>query len=407
MRILLLMQRFEPEPFLRGLLFAKELKKRGHDVQVLTSFPNYPGGKIYPGYKVRLFQREIMEGVVVNRVPIFPSHDRSSIKRVLTYLSFALSAALLGPFLIKKVDVVYAYHPPGTIALPAFTIKLLHRAALVYDIQDFWPETLQATGMLNNKMILRAVGKWMSLVYKGVDRIAVLSPGFKKLLLSKGIAESKIDVIYNWTNEHQIKKELPDASLAEKLGFNKRFNIVFAGNMGKAQALTTILDVAASVQTKIPKVHFTFVGDGVEKISLIEYAKENQLNNVTFLERQPMSEIGKIMSLADALLVHLKDDELFEITVPSKTQAYLFMGIPIVMAVKGDAAQLLEKANGGFTCEPENKVSIEEAIIKLTSLPSDKLDEMGLSVRAFYMQELSVEAGVTKFEEVFKNALNA
>ena len=183
MRILFLTQWFDPEPSFKGLLFAKELKRRGHQVSVLTGFPNYPGGKLYPGYSVRLWQRETMEGVDILRVPLYPSHDRSALGRVANYLSFALSAAVLGPLLTAEADVVYVYHPPATVGLAALAFRWLRGVPCVYDVQDLWPDTLLATGMVRGALIPTLVGWWCDVVYRVVNAIVVLSPGYKRRLL--------------------------------------------------------------------------------------------------------------------------------------------------------------------------------------------------------------------------------
>ncbi|MEI6501208.1 MAG: glycosyltransferase, partial [Armatimonadota bacterium] len=181
MRILFLSQWFDPEPAFKGLCFARELKRRGHEVQVLTGYPNYPGGRIYDGYRVRLLQREDMDGVPVLRVPLYPSHDRSGLRRFANYASFAASAASLGPLVVKPADVAYVYHPPGTIGWPAMVLKALRQIPFVYDIQDLWPDTVTATGMLHNPLAYRLLDGWLRFVYRQAGHITVLSPGFREV----------------------------------------------------------------------------------------------------------------------------------------------------------------------------------------------------------------------------------
>ena len=152
MRILFIIQWFQPEPTLKGLPFAQELVKLGHEVEVLTGFPNYPSGKLYPGYRIRFLQKEIIEGIPIIRVPLYPSHDTSGFRRILNYMSYAFSAALIGPWVVKKFDIAYVYHPPATVGLPAIALRFLRGLRFVYDIQDFWPDCLQATGMFKNKI---------------------------------------------------------------------------------------------------------------------------------------------------------------------------------------------------------------------------------------------------------------
>ncbi|MFZ4856350.1 MAG: glycosyltransferase family 4 protein [Desulfuromonadaceae bacterium] len=407
MRILMLTQWFDPEPTFKGLAFARELVRLGHNVEVLTGFPNYPGGKLYPGYKVRLLQRETIDGVSVIRVPLYTSHNDSALKRIANYVSFAFSAALLGPFLIKQADVVYVYHPPATVALPAMMIKLLRGIPFVYDIQDLWPDTLAASGMLNNRNILKCVEWWCRLTYRIADHIVVLSPGFKRKLIERGIQDEKISVIYNWCDEGQIS--ILERCLAEEFEPDMvgRFNIVFAGTMGKAQALDAVLDAAKLLAVRLPLVQFVFIGSGIDVERLKQIKSDNNLANVIFLPRRPFSEIGSVLSMADLLLVHLKDDPLFEITLPSKTQAYMAAGRPILMAVRGDAVDLIETAGAGVACIPENANSIASTVEKMASLTQVERDEMGKRGARFYQQELSLAIGARRFENLFNNVVHS
>ncbi len=195
MRILFLTQWFQPEAFFKGLPFAKALRERGHEVEILTGFPNYPGGKVYPGYRVRLYQGEEMDGIKVHRVFLYPSHDTSALRRILNYLTFALSTFLLGPWLIRKPDVVYVYNLI-TLGPAAFLIRFLFGAKVVIDVQDLWPESVANSSMLNNKAALGVLNRLCNRVYRGADQVTVLSPGFKKELIRRGVAGERIEVIY-------------------------------------------------------------------------------------------------------------------------------------------------------------------------------------------------------------------
>ncbi|MGB8227272.1 MAG: glycosyltransferase family 4 protein [Sedimentisphaerales bacterium] len=405
MRILIITQYFQPEPFIKGLSFAKELVKRGHEVQVLTGFPNHPYGKIYPGYRIRFLQREQMEGISVVRVPLYPSHDRSSLKRFLNYTSFGVSASTIGFFATKKADVAYVYHPPPTSCLPAIVMKVLKRIPFVYDIQDLWPDSLPQSGMFNSKFGIWAAGKCCNFLYYMARKIVVLSPGFKKVLCARGIPEDKIEVIYNWCDDTSIRSVERDTNLAVELGMNDRFNVMFAGNMGTVQILDTVIDAADIVRHKLPDVQFVFVGDGSESDYIKQKTKDIGLKNVLFIGRQPVSKMGSILSLADVLLVQLKDHPLFRITIPSKIQAYLSAGKPILTAIEGDAADLVLKANAGLKCEPGNPQSIAEAVEKFRSMPRAQLNAMGENGRKFYQQELSLKIGTERFEAVFESII--
>ncbi|NAR57748.1 glycosyltransferase family 4 protein [Acinetobacter haemolyticus] len=400
MKILILKQWFDPEPTSKGLSFAKELQRQGHQVQILTGFPNYPEGKIYDGYKLKLYQREEIDGVSILRVALYPSHDSSVIKRIFNYISFAFMAMLFGIFATRKADIIYAYHPPLTVGIAAIFIKIFRRTPIVYDIQDMWPDTLQATGMLNNKKILNIVGWVCKSVYKFVDHIVVLSPGFKKLLVERGVPSDKINIIYNWCDEKKITRAQP-ITIDHQFVLQDKFNIIFAGNMGKAQALDTILDVAQALRIE-SKIQFVFVGEGTETIRLKRRSIDEKLDNVVFIPRMPMSQVGSILTSANILLVHLKKDILFEITVPSKTQAYMAIGKPILMAVSGDAADLIQKAQCGRVAISEDIESIKNAILEMYHLPIDEQRQLGLNAKDFYDEKLSLTSGVQQFIEVFE-----
>lgn len=403
-RVLLLTQWFDPEPTFKGLVFARELVRQGFEVEVVTGFPNYPGGKVYAGYKIKLIQRERIDGVDVTRLPLYPNHDQSAIKRVLNYASFAASALFYGLFMAKRANVMYAYHPPLTVGITASLIRWIRGIPLVYDIQDMWPDTLRATGMLNNPRALGLVGRVCNWVYKRVDRLVVLSPGFKRLLVQRGVPESKIEVIYNWADESALMS--PVGSLSPSFPGADRFKIVFAGNMGKAQALDAVLDAAVILKGRVSQVSFVMLGGGVEVARLSARAKELGLDNVVFLPPVPMAEVGTVLAAADALLVHLRKDPLFEITIPSKTQAYMAVGKPLLMAVNGDAADLVMQSNSGLTAESENPVALADAAQQLADMPLAELQDMGSRARQFYQERLGLEVGADRFGAIFRALAN-
>lgn len=405
MRILIISQWFQPEIMFKGLPLAKELSKLGHTVEVLTGFPNYPEGKIYKGYKVKLFQREVIDGITVNRVPLYPSHNRSGFGRFINYVSFALATAIIGPWVVKKADVAYVYHPPATVGLPAIIIKMLRKIPFIYDIQDLWPDTLKATGMFRNKLGLWFVDKWCRFIYRIANRIVVLSPGFKRVLIERGVPAEKIEIIYNWVDDTTVKPTKKDPALAAKFGLSGKFNIVFAGNIGKAQALESVLKAAEILQKEFGHIQFVFIGGGLEVDNLKKRTHDMGLNNVLFVPKQPMSEIGSILVLSDVLLVHLKDDPLFRITVPSKIQAYLAIGRPILVGVKGDAKDLVVNARAGFACVPEDADSIADSVRRFLNMSPEELEVMGENGRRFYEQELSMAVGTKKLAKVLESAV--
>lgn len=398
-RVLLLTQWFDPEPTFKGIVFARELVRQGFEVEVLTGFPNYPGGKVYPGYRIKLLQREVIDGVQVTRVPLYPNHDQSAVKRVLNYVSFAASSFIYGLFIAQRPDVIYAYHPPLTVGITAGLLRFLRRIPVVYDIQDMWPDSLRATGMVSDSRALSVVGAVCQWVYRRVDHIAVLSPGFKRLLLQRGVPDAKVDVIYNWADEVALTSSQghPPANFPGP----ERLRILFAGNMGKAQALDTVLEAAALLQKRNARVSFVLLGSGVELDRLKHRAIDMQLQNTIFLPPVPMSEVGALLDAAEVLLVHLRKDSLFEITIPSKTQAYMAVGKPLLMAVDGDAAELVSQSGGGVVVESENALALADAAEALASVQPEALATMGRQAQHFYRERLALQVGVSKFGAIF------
>lgn len=376
MRILILTQWYPPEPAMLLQELALSLQARGHQVTVLTGFPNYPAGQLYPGYSVRLRQRETLAGVPVVRVPLYPEHSQSGLRRALNYLSFSLSSTALGPWLVRRPDVLFVYHPPLTIGIPAYVLSRLWRVPFVYQIQDMWPETLAATGMFNNQRLLGWIGRFARWVYGKAHSILVISPGFRQNLLDKGVPAEKIHVVSNWVDPSTYYRAEPDQQLAAELGLTGHFNVIFAGNMGEAQGLETVVEAARLLRDD-PQIQFVLVGDGIALPRLQQLVAQHGLANVRFLGRHPAHEMPRLYALADALLVHLKDDALFRITIPHKTLAYLGSGKPILAAVAGDVAELVESIGAGMTCPPQNPVALAAAIRRLQAVPAGQRQAMG------------------------------
>jgi colanic acid biosynthesis glycosyl transferase WcaI len=398
-RVLLMTQGFEPEPAFKGLVFAKALREQGLTLSVLTGFPNYPGGKVYPGYRIRAWQKEVMDGIPVTRVALYPSHDRSAMRRALNYLSFGVMATL-GGLLRPRPDVIYAYHPPLTVGLAASLVGFIRRVPVVLDVQDLWPDTLRATGMIGNDWVLRAVGAVARFVYRLSTHIVVLSPGFRRLLIERDVPASKVEVIPNWCDEAALLQ--PIGRLPAGLPGPEYFRVVFAGNMGRAQGLDAVLEAVALLQVRAPQVRMVLIGGGVDATRLRDKAVHNGLTNIAFLEPVPMGEVGHVLAAADALLVHLRRDSLFEITIPSKTQAYMAVGRPVLMAVPGDAADLVARAGCGVTVPSEDAQALVNAVCELANMPPHERTEMGLRGQRYYQHYLSMATGTRRFAALFK-----
>jgi len=400
MHVLILTQNYIPEPDPKMHILAKGLVNRGHKLTVLTSFPNYPQGKIYSGYRQKLFQREEIDGVKIIRLPLYPDRSRSVIKRSLNYLSFPMSATVLGPFFCGEVDVMMVYHPPITLGIPAWVISLLRRIPFVFEIQDMWPETLPATGMVSNPLLLNALARLGMFAYSKASAITVISPGFKRNLEAKGVPSGKIHVFYNWAYEGEFALAKPDPRLGKQMGLNGYFNILYAGNIGPAQGLHNVIE-AALLLTDIKDLQFVLMGSGIERDKLKKMARERKLKNIKFLPRQPMKMMPSVYALVDAVMVHLIDDPLFEITVPGKTQSCLLSGKPVIVSVNGDAADLVVKAGAGLAVRAMDPVDLAHAVRKLYAMSPEERKAMGLAGRRYYFQNLAPEVQIKKYEQLF------
>jgi colanic acid biosynthesis glycosyl transferase WcaI len=404
MRILHLTPYFDPEPFILGMPLARGLRDLGHEVDVLTGFPNWPGGKVYDGYRIRCRQVEEVEGIRVLRVAHYPSHDRSSLRRIANYASFGLSASTIGLVSARRCDVIHAIHPCGFMGSPAWAFRLLRGVPFVYNIQDLWPQSLLGTGMVRAGWVLGLVAQWLRMTYRLAAHITVISDGMKRSLVSSGVPEDKISVIHNWCDESSIDVEPRPLAADEASLLAGRFNVVYAGNFGLPQALGTVLDAAPLVYAAEPRVQFILVGGGVESEDLVARAEREGLPNVRFLARRPMSEVAAVLQAADVLLVHLRNQPEFAETVPGKIQTYLAAGKPLLAGLTGDAAALVGRSEGGVLFEPESPEALAQAVVQLSRLDAHELVAMGGRGRDFYRRELSLASGVARYEQVLAEA---
>ena len=401
MKILIIKQLFHPEPTARSLDFALELTRQGHDVEVLTSFPSYPKGRIYPEYKQKLFFKEQIEGINVTRVPIYPYQGASGLRRIFNYLSFAISAILLGIWRVKKPDVVFAYQGALPVGLPAIALKIFRGVPFVYDINDIWPDTLTATGMMSDGIAINFVNKWCQFTYKMASHITVLSEGFKEKLVSRNVKADKVSVIYHWSRDKGSPSNQVDPAVKAKFD-DESFNFLYAGNVGRAQSLFSVLDAFKSLEETHPLIRLTLLGDGMERDNLIKYAQDKDIKNVHFLDRVDGSMVGQYLSCADVLLVHLKDEPLFRITIPSKIIGYLFAAKPILLGLNGDAQKIINDSEAGLCCEPDDVEDLHSKILEFYNMSQTERDIMCENAARFYSENFTIEKNTQQYIELFE-----
>ncbi len=401
MRILILSQYYTPEPIPKPHELAIGLTERGHQVTAITAFPNYPTGRFYPGTKVRPWSREVLDGVCVIRLPLFPDHSQSAVRRCLNYGSFALSAMTIGVAIGGGADVLYVEHPPLTTGLPAAVFSRLRRIPYLFRVNDLWPESVEATGMMRNRRALAWMGRLERFAYRQAAAISVVSPGVRRNLIGKGVPEDKVHFIPHWADESLYTPQAPDEQLALEHGLSDRFNVMFAGYLGLAQALDVVLG-AARLLGDLPAVQFVIIGDGVDATRLRDDAQAKGLKNVLFIGHQPAATMPRLFAHADALLVHLRSHPLFRITIPSKTMAYMACGRPILMAVEGDAADLVTAAGAGIACSSEDPGSLADAVRRLFGMSPGERAAMGASGREWFVKHYSRAVLLDRYEALLQ-----
>jgi colanic acid biosynthesis glycosyl transferase WcaI len=401
-KLLFINQWFDPEPCMKGHAFTEALIDEGLDVTVITGTPNYPTGKVYDGYKVEWHRRERQGRTDVHIVPVYPSHDGSSIRRLLNYATFGVSSLIRALMIGRRHDVLYAYHPPMTAALSAVIAAKLLRKPVVVEVQDVWPDSLAATGMADHPAIMSIVGAMARFVYRNSSAIVAQSEGFKRVIAERGGQLETITVIYNWTS-HSFEQ----STVAKSLGNDDLFHVLYAGNLGPAQDLDTLLDAAQLLAVSLPTARIHLMGAGQSEAGLKARVLESAIPNVVFHPLQPRNEVDGYLRAADALIVILKPDPLFDITIPSKTQSSLAIGRPIIMAVKGEAAGLVVEAGAGECAEPGNAKSIADAVESIASRSKSDREAMGLAGRRYYEEYLSLEIGIERTTKVLRQVISA
>lgn len=391
MRILVVSQYFWPEPFIINDLVSV-LGKQGHEIIVLTGKPNYPDGQLYEGYQLDGIQQEnYANNVTVHRVPLMLRGDASSSQLARNYLSFIWSGLRYFPGMIKRnsFDAIFVFAPsPITSAIPAIALKWMKKTHLAIWIQDLWPESLAVTGHVRQPWLLKIISGLVRLIYWNTDTLLIQSRAFHAPV-ARLAAANKIVYYPNSINIAQFEAKLDNQLPYPLIEFlESKFCVVFAGNFGKAQAMTTIIEAAQ--QLKNTEISLVLVGSG----SMLGWVEEQKnvhlLHNLVLAGRFPMSDMPQIYSRASGLLVTLKRDETLQYTIPSKVQAYLAAGKPIVAALDGEGARIVEEAKAGFTCAAEDSAALVANIIRLYEASQDTREAMGRNGHRYFMDNFEM-----------------
>jgi glycosyltransferase involved in cell wall biosynthesis len=406
MKIGILTYFFPPEPaFIPGSL-AEELAVRGHEVRVLTGFPDYPGGRIYPGWRQRWGHRTTSERLTVRRVPRYPSHDASATRRLASYLSFAGSTALAAPRFLAGIDALYVYHPLATTFAAAGLLRLLRRIPTVLHVQDVWPDWAPASGVAPNgragRMLSDGVATTMRRVYGAASGIAVIAPSMRELVVARGADETKVRTVLNWTDERLFRPTPTSRAARQAIGYRGRRTVMHAGTMGPSQRVETAIRAAAQVGDQLDLV---LVGSGSEERRARELATELGATNVRFLGQHPPAEMPALYSAAEYQLVLLRDLPALRGTVPPKLQAALSSGTPVVASAGGDTADLVERTRVGLSCPPEDWRALADRFALAAVIPEGARVEMAQRARDSYLQRMSMRTGVDEIERMLVAAV--
>jgi len=373
MHILFLTDNFPPEvnaPASRTFEHCREWVRAGRRVTVVTCAPNFPGGKVYEGYRNRLWQTEMMDGIRVVRVWSYITANEGFLKRILDYVSFMVAAVAASLF-IRGVDVVVGTSPHFFTACGAYLVSRMKRIPFVFELRDIWPESIKAVGAMGDSTVIRFLEKVEMFLYGRAARIVSVTESFKRVLIRRGVDGGKIEVVTNGVDLAGFAPREKDHELTARFGLSGKFVAGYVGTHGMAHALETILEAAGRMGQRVggDTYRFILLGNGARKQELVEAAGRMGLTNVIFIDSVPKSEVARYWSLLDVSIIHLKKTELFTTVIPSKLFECMGMGIPVLHGVAGESAGIVEREGVGLVFEPENAGELCE---KLEVLRQDK-----------------------------------
>lgn len=366
MRITFLCQYFPPEmgaPSARTFEHARHWASLGHDVTVITGFPNHPTGIIRPEYRGSFVKRERVEGIDLLRTWVYCTANKGFFKRILNFLSFFFSSLILGAAMTRRPDVVVGTSPQFFCAVAAYCLSLIKRAPFVFEVRDIWPQSAVELGVLKNRWAILALEAIEMHLYRRAALIIPVAESTRDYLVAKGIPSEKIKVIPNGVDLRYLSSAVAKPSeIRQRLGLQDKFVVSYIGTHGMSHALDVALNAARVFSSEDEKLHFLFVGEGAEKEKLKQMAAEWQLKNVTFVDEQSREALLSYYRLSDVSLVPLKRLPIFKKVLPSKLFELMGTGCPVICSVEGEAARLVARAEAGLCIEPENVEALVDGI---------------------------------------------
>ncbi|GHD14279.1 glycosyltransferase family 4 protein [Tianweitania populi] len=373
MHILFLTDNFTPEvnaPASRSFEHCREWVKAGHRVTVITGVPNFPRGQVFPGYRNRLWQTEVIDNIRVVRVWTFICANEGFLCRTLDYFSFMVTA-LLAAFFVRRIDVVVGTSPQFFTVCAAWLVSVLRRAPFVFELRDLWPQSIRVVGAMQDGVLLKALSRIELFLYHRAALIVAVTHSFKRILTARGVDPGKIAVVTNGVDLQRFQPASKDPLLEAELGLTNRFVAGYIGTHGLAHGLDTVLDAARQLRDLGESdVRILMLGDGAEKADLQRRAKAEDLRNILFVDTVPKDQVSRYWSLLDCSLIHLRRDPLFRSVIPSKLFEAMATGIPVVLGVEGEVADIVRRYEVGVTVPPEDAQALVEAVLALRDDPA-------------------------------------
>ncbi|MGV3468686.1 glycosyltransferase family 4 protein [Limnobacter sp.] len=373
MHILFLTDNFPPEvnaPASRTFEHCVEWVKAGHRVTVITGAPNFPRGKVFGGYRNRIWQRETMAGIHVIRVWTYIAANEGFAKRTLDYLSFMV-ASFLSSLFVRRVDVIVGTSPQFFTVCAAYASSLFKRVPWVFELRDIWPESIRVVGAIKQNQALDLLEKVELFLYHKANAIVSVTHAFRTSLIRRGVSGDKIQVVTNGVDVSRFTPRNKDDELLQLHGLQGKFVAGYIGTHGLAHALDTVLDAAKALKTTADGNRFRFIllGDGANKAALQKRARVEGLDNIIFVDSVSKDQVVRYWSVLDASIIHLKKDELFTTVIPSKLFECMGMAIPVLHGVEGESARIVESEDVGLLFEPENPEGLVNCLRRLADDP--------------------------------------
>ena len=397
---------FAPEigaPSARIYDLSQQWLAMGHQVQVITCFPNHPVGKLYPGYRPGFYMHETLDGIHVHRHWTYITPNKGFIKKTAGHISYLPSYMLLSNRHVGDPHITIGSSPTFFAAMAAAWTARVRKVPFIMEIRDLWPAIFVELGVLKNPWIIRLLERWEHGLYRCATRIVTVTEAFRRDLIRRGVPKNKVVTIRNGADVEFWRPTKPPVLLRKKLGLEGCFVVLYIGAHGISHALGSILESAGRLK-KHSHVRFVFVGEGAEKDKLVKQSRQGGLNNVQFLEPVDKQSVREFYALADVCLVPLRDIPLFSTFIPSKMFEMLAMGRPIIGSVRGESADILRQSGGALVVEPEDSEAIAQAILWIND-HEDEAREMGKKGRQFVMQNYSRRSLAERYVEVMDEAI--